>query len=512
MAKYIASNIWPRGIATPVNATLHSLMDIQTVTLPAQSCFDPTFKHLTVQYNNNEVSWGQPCPFTHTLLFRKSQLENVGLGNTAAHIKYGNRMEPADSNPPEIRKPLDSLCRKGLSIAHLNINGLTHCNRVDQLQVHLLNRPLDILCISETKCNENIPHDDIMIDGYDVHRRDRLTDGGGGVAVYIKRSPSLIFKQRNDLMTAEIEGLVGEVILPNSKPLILGAVYRPPNSRKSWINQFESMVDIITLENKETLFLGDFNVDLLKNEKHLQYLEEVYQFEQLIHEPTRVTKDSSTLIDHIYTTNTEHIRTSGVTPLEISDHHMIYLTRKFKQPKTFHRHIEINYRSYKTFNENAFRQDLELAPWSVLDMEDDPNDAWTTWRTLYNEVLDQHAPLKTRRIKSNSAPWINDSILTAMQHRDETHEQARRFNTSELWTAYRDARNNVGNIVRQAKAEYYKEIVEQNVFDSKALWKSLKVILPGKVKAAALSFIINGTMETNPKSIAQAFNDFFCKS
>ena len=104
---------------------------------------------------------------------------------------------------------------------------------------------------------------------------------------------------------------------------------------------------------------------------------------------------------------------------------------------------------------------------------------------------------------------VNNDILTAMQQRDEIHEQARRFNTPDLWISYRNAHNNVGSVVKQAKTEYYKEIIEQNVFDSKALWKSLKIILPGKVKAAALSFVVNGNIETNPKTIAQAFNDFF---
>ena len=59
------------------------------------------------------------------------------------------------------------------------------------------------------------------------------------------------------------------------------------------------MVDLITLEDKETIFY----IDLLKHEKHLQYLEEVQQFPQIIEEPTRVTRVSSALIYHIYTTN-----------------------------------------------------------------------------------------------------------------------------------------------------------------------------------------------------------------
>ncbi len=45
------------------------------------------------------------------------------------------------------------------------------------------------------------------------------------------------------------------------------------------------MTVLITLEDKETIFLGYFNVDLMKNETHLNYLSEVYQLDQLIIDP-----------------------------------------------------------------------------------------------------------------------------------------------------------------------------------------------------------------------------------
>ncbi len=41
----------------------------------------------------------------------------------------------------------------------------------------------------------------------------------------------------------------------------------------------------------------------MKNDTHLKYLSEVYQFDQLITDPIRVVKDSTTLIDHVYTTH-----------------------------------------------------------------------------------------------------------------------------------------------------------------------------------------------------------------
>ena len=416
-----------------------------------------------------------------------------------------------NSSKPDIYKPIDRLYSKGLAFAHLNANGLLHKNRIDQLRIHLTIKPIDILAISETKTDPGIDDSDIDINGYKVYRADRLSDGGGGVAIYVRIDPNIVYKPRPDLQDNDLECLVGEIFLPKSKPILFGAFYRPPSSPVSWQHKLETMTDTITLENKETLFTGDFNVDLLKNEKNLQYLTEVYQFDQVISEATRVTDKTSTLIDHIYTTNREYGREYGVIPLGVSDHHMVYFIRKHKQPRTSHKHTEITFRSYKHFNEEAFQRDLDQVPWSVLDMDEDPNDAWSSWSTLYTEVLDRHAPLRTRRIKVDSAPWINDDILTAMQVRDEIHQQALRFKTESLWLKYRDSRNNLVSLIRQAKTDYYKNIIEQNVSDSKTLWKSLRLVLPSKIKTAAQSFLINGVLQTNPKAIAEAFNNFFVK-
>ncbi len=180
------------------------------------------------------------------------------------------------------------------------------------------------------------------------------------------------------------------------------------------------MTDLITLEDKETIFLGDVNVDLMKNETDLKYLSDVYQFDQIITYHKGVVKDSITLIDHIYTTHKQLSRESGVIPLGFSDHHMMYIIGKPKHPKVHHKHTEIQCRRCKTFNKDAFQQSLRQVPWSILEDVNDPHRAWFMWKDLYTAILDKHASIKTRRIKTDSAPWLNDHIITVMQKRDSS--------------------------------------------------------------------------------------------
>ena len=52
----------------------------------------------------------------------------------------------------------------------------------------------------------------------------------------------------------------------------------------------------------------------------LKFITNLYQYEQLIKEPTRITKDTSTLIDSFYTRNSNLIISSGMTAMTTSDY------------------------------------------------------------------------------------------------------------------------------------------------------------------------------------------------
>ena len=56
---------------------------------------------------------------------------------------------------------------------------------------------------------------------------------------------------------------------------------------------------------------------------------ELFSFRQLVDEPTRVTLDSATNIDHFATTNDKNIIKTVVQETSISDHYMVYCVRKF---------------------------------------------------------------------------------------------------------------------------------------------------------------------------------------
>ena len=79
---------------------------------------------------------------------------------------------------------------------------------------------------------------------------------------------------------------------------------------------------------------------------------------QLIKHPTRITCHTSTLIDHIITNSEEKVTQSGVIDTSLSDHQLIFCTRKIKRVKTSN-HKQISFRSLKNYSMENFERELK---------------------------------------------------------------------------------------------------------------------------------------------------------
>ena len=112
--------------------------------------------------------------------------------------------------------------------------------------------------------------------------------------------------------------------------------------------------------------------------------------------------------------------------------------------------MTINYRSFKDFDPTRFVDDLTRVPWHELSVLDtDPDAALETFELLFNEVVNDHAPLQEKRVKLlRQPPWMTPQILSAMRERDLLLKRAiktsrKRNRNSKEWNCYRKVRNEV---------------------------------------------------------------------
>ena len=83
-------------------------------------------------------------------------------------------------------------------------------------------------------------------------------------------------------------------------------------------------------------------------------------------------------------------------------------------PKTGDRNIQ--YRSYKNFDDELFKDDIASASYHVGDIFDDFDDTYWFNHTLIKNVIDHHAPPKLKRTVKRPLPFMNSQLKLAIEN------------------------------------------------------------------------------------------------
>ena len=334
----------------------------------------------------------------------------------------------------------------------------------------------------------------------------RKINSGGGLIVYVR--DGICCNRRTDLEQLNLECIWLEIKPVKSKPFLLGNIYRPPNSTVQWNAIFEDCIEDVLKEEKEIYLMGDINRDLLNNQINNAWTEyiEAFGLTQLVSEATRVTSDSKTLIDHIYSNCPENVNSLHVPKIGLSDHFPIFFTRKMhvQPPKT--NHNTISYRSFKTFDETKFIEDLQSVPWDTIKLFDDTDDVMEAWLDLFLQVVDKHVPIRQHRVKHKNQPqWMSPEILEAIKLRDR---QKSLGNENE----YKILRNKVIKLIHNSKKTQYQTFIDNNKGNPGSIYKIFQEVGAGKGqhKRSTISSVKAGdTHIDDPTEMANEFNNFF---
>ena len=199
---------------------------------------------------------------------------------------------------------------------------------------------------------------------------------------------------------------------------------------------------------KEIMFIGDFNMNMLESpdnpngpNKDLTNFMEQFCLTNVIHEATRTTNCSNTLLDVVLTSHPERLATSGNLQVGISDHDLIFVVKKQKLPRP--KATTIDFRSIKNLDQNASLSDLKNVPWNSSYIFENIDDIWSHWSGLFKQVLDEHVPVKRIQLRNNQLPWINPEIQKQIRIRNRLYKKFRRVPTDLNWSKYRKHRNSV---------------------------------------------------------------------
>ena len=379
------------------------------------------------------------------------------------------------------RNEIASFCKQsGLKIVHQNVRGL---NANFQLLYELVcNNKFDVVTLSETHLSKFDNKELFEIPGYTFVTRNREEGHGGGVAIYLK--DSIKWERRFDLENS-VESICLQISETCAKSFLITTLHRPPSSSNYLADNFNDLFnEILTAINStsmESIILGDANVNYAKKLDNVDFKTSLTRngYKQTITEPTRITKESSSIIDIIATTRPEVIKETKVFATSISDHEMVGCIRKRNHMRYAAKTIHV--RDYSKYNPDEMNNELKIKNWNGVYGSVNVNRALKCFNETLDETFTKHAPFINKRVKGRSCPWLDNDTKSALNDRDKALRKARRTKATEDWNVYKRLRNGCNNLLRYAKSNFNKKLLDENSKNPTKFWKIIKNIFPTKL-------------------------------
>ena len=343
-----------------------------------------------------------------------------------------------------------------VTISHVNINSITSRCRLDELS-HLLSlNHVDIICLTETKLDDQVHPSLFALDDFHGPMTRHRYRNGGEVAIYVR---NYIAAKR--LPNLESDGLEWIWCLIKIKNITLAicSLYIPPNLTApehstflEKLNESLSMAQLYSPDN--IIILGDLNAgNTFLDQKFLNHSpitpyeislhDEIFalNLKQLIYEPTRYTASNgvANLRDLLIVSNDSMVNTSGVLPcFSQIDHLPIFVTLKIESSPP------LNYTKqlwdYRHMDPDKLTRLLMDTDWDSL-LNCDIDDAVDNFTDALLTAAKASIPVRIVSKKSNNKPWFSSELKSHIRKRDRLFNIAKKRNTDYDWERWRHQRN-----------------------------------------------------------------------
>ena len=324
------------------------------------------------------------------------------FNNVNSHLELSCNYYLENSFYDLVKSQMNNLTTENMFfLCHLNIRGLRANLSALELTLHNLGIHFTAIGISETWLND-YNCDLYDIDGYNLIEVHRQSKKGGGVGVFLDNS--IPYQIRSNLcLTDDVSECIfieiDKEIFKKDKNIIIGVIYRPPDSDLNALNTSMSLLLSELQENKHCYIMGDYNINLLNYENHqptAEFIDQLHSnsFASLINKPTRVKRHSATLIDNIFThsLSDKGLTIQGIIYSDISDHFpTIHIDYSFQVPEI---DAVIVQRNMSRRNKQAFHSAVSDIDWEALYISGNAQESFSRFHSTLLKLFNKHFPHK----------------------------------------------------------------------------------------------------------------------
>ena len=413
-------------------------------------------------------------------------------------------------------------------IAHINKGNSNFPTKLNNILNLIEDDRPDILMISEANMESNEPSVKNHLKGYNIEKK---LLGNQNVARMIVMVKSDITYERlygfendiNSMMTLKIKN-------SNKKYIYLVCVYRQwkllhiddpssnlPAKQLARLELILETINKIIKDGKETLLIGDLNIDLWPannpgQRKDIKALFELYQSVinqlglcQLNYKPTRFQSNANpSLLDHMFASHPQMINSVETKLSIIADHCVIkcqYHSSTLRQRPQFKR-----VRNHKLLNSDVLMEHIARNErLQRIFEETDPDFIAETLIAEMNRILEDISPSRLIQCRRNYEPWKTKDTEDVSNTVRSQLEVAVRSSNIEEWRYFRILRNQACKYLEFAKRTFYIDRF------SKAgnIWREFRQFQGEEDTSAPVKIISNGKDVTSPRKLCTMFNEYF---
>lgn len=404
------------------------------------------------------------------------------------------------------------------NLMHINCRSLY--NKINEIKLLTNMFKLNVLAMTETWLEEEIANL-ILIPEYTlIHKSRNSSKRGGGVGFLVSNE---INYQTIDLEIPEIstfEFQVIKILTAKSQHIFLICIYRPPGTPiDAFITELEILLNNKAL-SKRVIITGDLNINLLKASAHepsgnFFNCMMANRYIPLINKPTRVTSETSTLIDNFFVNFYSNKLNTAILQYPISDHYPILLSLDLKIDKiTFSN--PINVRKINSTNKLQFLEKIKTTEWSEVKqacLDNNTAQAYTNFLKIFKSQYDESFPIinpNTR--KKYKKPWMTPAIMKSVKTKTKLYRNYLNNPTIGNKSIFNKFNNQFKVIMKQAEKDFNSTRIQESLNSSAKLWKQINNLLNKNKKSNSVIVLEPPMLERdnlNVTSTANRFNNFF---
>ena len=189
-------------------------------------------------------------------------------------------------------------------------------------------------------------------------------------------------------------------------------------------------------------------------------------------------------------------------------HNFICITTKLFAPHQ--KPNVITYRSFKNFVDEYFIYDLyHLLESLNLNNSDSINTCFQKFVECMDEIVNYHAPWKTKTIRKNNVPYMNSEWRKMMYKRNMMRNIKNKHPCPENYERYRILRNQCVKLGMRSKKQYLTERCEGGP-KNQHFWPTIKPFISSRHTANTdIMLCENDSIISESESVAKIFNKYF---